>query len=66
MNVTFDTNIFVSGSRKQRGAPPRLWAIIRNGHDTLFISQYIVGELFRVLTDKFLWSEERLGSVREC
>lgn len=65
MNVTFDTNIFVSGFTQTEGRASQALAKVRTGSDTLFISQYIVGELLRVLAEKFLWSDEQLQSVRQ-
>ena len=65
MNVTFDTNILVSGFEFPTGRAKRALEIIDSGRDALFISQPIIDELLRVLADKFNWSTTRLGFATE-
>ncbi len=65
MNVVFDTNVFVSGFTKTEGRAGQALAKIAAGIDHLFISQLIVEELLRVLTNKFRWSSSELkGAMR--
>ena len=56
MNVTFDTNVFVSGFTHPEGRAGQALANILNDGDVLFVSQFIIDELKRVLTEKFGWT----------
>lgn len=53
MNTVFDTNILVSGFEFPTGRAKQALDIVSEGHDRLFISQPIIDELVRVLTQKF-------------
>ena len=63
MNVTFDTNVFVSGFTRPTGRAAQALARIVADIDNLFISQHIVDELLRVLTEKFGRNDEELAIV---
>ena len=63
MNVTFDTNVFVSGFTRPEGRAGQALANILNDGDVLFVSQFIIDELKRVLTEKFGWTAEDLTEV---
>ena len=63
MNVTFDTNVFVSGFTRPEGRAGQALANILNDGDVLFVSQFIIDELKRVLTEKFGWTAEDLIEV---
>ena len=63
MNVTFDTNILVSGFTLPEGRASRAMVNITLRNDDLFISQPIIEELLRVLDNKFNWSAAALASV---
>lgn len=63
MNVTFDTNVFVSGFTRPTGRAAQALARIAADIDNLFISQHIVDELIRVLTEKFGRNDEELAIV---
>ena len=63
MNVTFDTNILVSGFTRPEGRASQAMVNITLRHDDLCISQPIIEELLRVLRNKFSWSAPALASV---
>lgn len=63
MNVTFDTNVFVSGFTTSTGRAAVALARIVANVDTLFVSQHIVDELLRVLSEKFGRNDEELAIV---
>ena len=63
MNVTFDTNVFVSGFTRPTGRAAIALAKITANVDTLFVSQHIVDELLRVLSEKFGRNDEELAIV---
>ena len=63
MNVTFDTNILVSGFTLPEGRASQAMVNITLRNDDLFISQPIIEELLRVLENKFNWSPTALASV---
>ena len=65
MNVTFDTNVYVSGFTRPEGPAAQALANIVAGRDTLFTSREIVNELIRVLRDKFNWDDTGLEAVRD-
>ena len=65
MNVTFDTNVYVSGFTRPEGRAAQALANIVAGRDTLFTSREIVNELIRVLRDKFNWDDTGLEAVRD-
>ena len=56
MNVTFDTNILVSGFTHPEGRASQAMVNITLRNDDLSISQPIIDELIRVLDNKFNWS----------
>ena len=63
MNVTFDTNVFVSGFTRPTGRAAQALARVVANIDTLFVSQHIVDELLRVLAEKFGRNDEELEIV---
>ena len=63
MNVTFDTNVYVSGFTRPDGRAGQALANVVAGRDILFASKPIVEELTRVLRDKFNWSQSELDTV---
>lgn len=63
MNATFDTNVFVSGFTRPEGRAGQALANILNDGDVLFVSQFIIDELMRVLTEKFGWTADDLIEV---
>ncbi len=63
MNVTFDTNVFVSGFTRPTGRAAVALAKIVANVDTLFVSQHIVDELLRVLSEKFGRNDDELAIV---
>ena len=64
MNVTFDTNVFVSGFTRTQGRTAQALANVVIGRDTLFASRQIIDELMRVLAEKFAWTDTDLQEVR--
>ena len=64
MNVTFDTNVFLSGFTRTQGRTAQALANITSGLDTLFASPQIIDELTRVLAKKFAWTGSDLEEVR--
>ena len=65
MIVTFDTNVLVSGFTRPSGRASQALARTTLQYDDLFISQPIVEELLRVLSDKFNWNTSALESANE-
>ena len=63
MNVAFDTNVFVSGFTRPTGRAAVALARIAANVDTLFVSQHIIDELLRVLSDKFGRNDAELAIV---
>ena len=63
MNVTFDTNVFVSGLTRPPFWTCKALANIVTGQDHLFVSQFIVDELKRVLAEKIGWTAEDITEV---
>jgi len=63
VNVTFDTNVFVSGFTRPTGRAAVALAKIVANVDTLFVSQHIVDELLRVLSEKFGRNDDELAIV---
>ena len=63
IRVTADSNIYISALHF--GVPPdRLLDLARNGIIELTISDDILGEVTRVLRDKFGWSKEALSMAQ--
>ena len=65
MIVVFDTNIYVSGFTRPTGRASQALDRITLEIDSLFVSRFIVGELIRVLADKFSRDPAELSRVRE-
>ena len=65
MNVTFDTNVFVSGFTRPEGRAGQALAHIVTDGDVLFASKAIIDELRRVLAEKFGWTEDELEEVND-
>ena len=64
MRVVFDTNILVSAFEFPEGRAAQALPKIRDYIDNLFISQPIIDELLRVLTQKFGRSHAELAELR--
>jgi uncharacterized protein len=64
VRVTADSNIYIS-ALNFGGVPDKLLDLARAGEIQLSISGEILGEVVRVLRDKFGWSEEALTIVKE-
>ena len=58
LRVVLDTNVLVSAFNFA-GTPSRIVRLLLQGEIDWFVSPFILQELYRVLTDKFLWEEER-------
>ena len=58
LRIVLDTNVLVSGLN-YTGTPNRLLRLLFQGEIDWFISPFILEELHRVLTEKFLWEEDR-------
>jgi uncharacterized protein len=63
IRVTADSNIYISALHFG-GPPDRLLDLARNGIIELTISDDILGEVTRVLRDKFGWSKEALSMAQ--
>ncbi len=63
MNVVFDTNVYVSGFTRPDGRAGIALARIAAEIDALFVSQPIIDELMRVLSDKFSTDRYELARV---
>jgi uncharacterized protein len=64
VRVTADSNIYIS-ALNFGGVPDKLLDLARAGEIQLSISGEILGEIIRVLRDKFGWSEEALTIAKE-
>ena len=58
LRIVLDTNVLGSGLN-YTGTPNRLLRLLSQGEIDWFISPFILEELHRVLTEKFLWEEDR-------
>lgn len=66
IRVVVDTNVVVSAFYFPGGKPGKIWALIRAAELVNFTSKYILDEVKRILTSKFLWGEEQsLEAVEE-
>ncbi len=63
MRVVFDTNIFVSALVFPGGRAEAAMHRVLDGHDTLLLSPPILGEVLRVLGEKFARDKEELSRV---
>jgi putative PIN family toxin of toxin-antitoxin system len=61
-SITVDSNIYVS-ALNFRGKPLQLLEKAAAGEVDIAVSDSILGEVLRVLRDKFEWSEERLSGA---
>jgi putative PIN family toxin of toxin-antitoxin system len=64
VRITADSNIYIS-ALNFGGVPDKLLELARAGEIQLSISGEILGEVVRVLRDKFGWSEEALTIAKE-
>jgi putative PIN family toxin of toxin-antitoxin system len=64
VGVTADSNIYIS-ALNFGGAPDRVLDLARAGEIELHISDAILGEVLRVLRDKFRWSEEAVALAKD-
>jgi putative PIN family toxin of toxin-antitoxin system len=61
--VTGDSNIIIS-ALSRGGKPQELLDLARHGRIELAVSEAILDEVGRILSDKFEWSTERVNNVR--
>jgi uncharacterized protein len=61
--VTGDSNIII-GALSRGGKPQELLDLARHGRIELAVSDAILDEVGRILSDKFEWSTERVNNVR--
>jgi putative PIN family toxin of toxin-antitoxin system len=64
VGVTADSNIYIS-ALNFGGPPDRLLDMARAGDIELHISDDILGEVLRVLRDKFRWTDEALALAKD-
>jgi len=68
MRIVLDTNVVISALAFPGSKPDEILARIRRGEIELFISEFILSELGRVLEDKFRFTrretEARLHAIR--
>lgn len=64
VGVTADSNIYIS-ALNFGGNPDKLLDLARAGEIELHITDDILGEVLRVLKDKFRWSNEALNLAKE-
>jgi putative PIN family toxin of toxin-antitoxin system len=64
VGVTADSNIYIS-ALNFGGAPDKVLDLARAGEIELHISDDILGEVLRVLRDKFRWSEEAVALAKD-
>ena len=64
VGVTADSNIYVS-ALNFGGPPDKLLDMARAGDIELHISDDILGEVLRVLRDKFRWTDEALALAKD-
>ena len=64
VSVTADSNIYIS-ALNFRGNPDKLLDLARAGQIELHITDDILGEVLRVLKDKFRWSGEALRLAKD-
>jgi putative PIN family toxin of toxin-antitoxin system len=64
IRVTADSNIYISALLRG-GKPLELLELARAGQIELAVSDDILDEVARVLTDKFTWSAEDVSNARE-
>jgi putative PIN family toxin of toxin-antitoxin system len=64
VGVTADTNIYIS-ALNFGGPPDKLLDMARAGDIELHISDDILGEVMRVLRDKFRWTDEALALAKD-
>ena len=65
MRITFDTNILVSAFEFPKGRAIQVLHNIRSQQDSMFISQPMIEELLRVLSNKFGRTHDDLQEVRQ-
>ena len=63
IRVTADSNIYISAFHF-RGTPDRLLILAAERKIDLAISDHIVEEVTRTLSEKFAWPEDRVGWAR--
>jgi uncharacterized protein len=59
LRVTADSNVYIS-ALSFRGIPDQVLDLARTGEIQVSISDFIMGEVTRVLRDKFGWSQQAL------
>lgn len=57
LKVVFDTNIYISAILTP-GTPREVLSLARQEKVELFISEYILGEISRILKEKFSWLDQ--------
>ena len=53
--VVLDTNVLISGFNFPKSKPAQIFELVAAGKVTNFISEPIIEEAARILTDKFFW-----------
>jgi len=56
VKVVLDTNVLISGFNFPKSKPARILELIATGEVSNFISEPILEEAERILTDKFFWT----------
>ncbi len=59
--VVFDTNVLVAAYNWPNGVAESAYLLVRQGKAELHTSTFIVGEVERILCEKFGWEEDRTG-----
>ena len=59
--VVFDTNVLVAAYNWPNGVAESAYLLVRQGKAELHTSTFIVGEVERILREKFGWEEDRTG-----
>lgn len=63
VKVVLDTNVLVSGFNFPKSKPARVLELLAAGEVTNFISEPIIAEAERVLTDKFFWARSEIQAA---
>ncbi|MSQ27977.1 MAG: putative toxin-antitoxin system toxin component, PIN family [Dehalococcoidia bacterium] len=62
LRVVIDTNVFVSGLTFP-GTPNRVLLRFLREEMDVFVSQFILDELMRILSSKFQWGSRQIGAI---
>ena len=61
--VVLDTNVLISGFNFPKSKPAQILELVAAGKVTNFISEPILEEAARILTDKFFWSQPEVEAA---